>query len=147
MFNKCSKCGAMLQSDKKCRERFDLCLAKDYESPSSYGVVHHLIVASYMLQHNEYSREGWLEARNLLVQSIRQGVSPSILRKQNPQKLDSRNRQWNFTKGQKIAAFDKIIWSRTIADVRLDTAELYCTDAKEWANSILSDTEPFIKKL
>lgn len=147
MFNKCSKCGTMLRSDEKCRERFELCLRKDYEHPSSYGTVHHLIVASYMLQHNEYSREGWLEARNLLVQAIRQGISPSILRQQNHQKFDSYHRQWNFTKGEKIAAIDKIEWSRTIADVRLDTPEMYCTDAKNWAKSILTDTESILKEL
>jgi hypothetical protein len=45
-------------------------MALEYENPSAYGAVHHLTVACYMLQHNAYSRDVWLEARKMLAQFI-----------------------------------------------------------------------------
>jgi hypothetical protein len=81
--DKCSKCGAQFPSGETCRERFEYCLTLDYEQPESYGAVHHLVVACYMLQHNEYSRRGWLEARALVADAIHHGTAPTELRKRN----------------------------------------------------------------
>lgn len=147
MSNKCPKCGAEFPLDEQCRERFELCLTKDYEHPTTYGAVHHLVVACYMLQHNAYSREGWLEARNVVTQAIHQGITPTVLRKQNRQRFDSGHREWKLTQGAKIHEVDAIVWTHTIADVRLDTAETYCADAKRWATSVLADTESVMSKL
>ncbi len=52
MTNKCPECGAELPPGERCEERFNLCLALEYENPAAYGRVHHLTVACYMLQHN-----------------------------------------------------------------------------------------------
>jgi hypothetical protein len=40
-----------------------------------------------------------------------------------------------------MAGLDGIIWTRTIADVRLDSAEAYREDVLRWAESVLADTE------
>jgi hypothetical protein len=40
---------------------------------------------------------------------------------------------------------DAIAWTRTIADVRLDTAEHYCTDVRTWAESIVRDSEELMQ--
>jgi hypothetical protein len=100
-----------------------------------------------MLQHSEYSREGWLGARKLLDQFIQHGLAPTNARKQNRKQVDSGNRKWNITKGAKIPQVDQVKWTRTIADVRLDSAENYCGDVKRWATSILADTESLIREL
>jgi hypothetical protein len=60
-------------------------------------------------------------------------------------KFDSRHRTWSFTKGEKLAGVEGIRWSRTIADVRLDSAEHYCADVLIWGKSILSDNEGLIR--
>ena len=141
MLYKCPQCGAQFPAGDNCRDRFDLCLAKEFEQPTSYGSVHHLTVACYMLQHNLYSREAWLEAREMVAQFIHQGITPSDVRRQNRKRLDSSQRRWSVTKGAKMSGLDGIVWTRTIADVRLDTPDLYCADVKLWAAGVLSDTE------
>jgi hypothetical protein len=139
--NRCPACGAEFPSGETCRERFERCLALDYEHPDSYGAVHHLVVACYMLQHNEYSRRGWLEARDLVTDAIRHGVTPADIRKRNRRSYDSGQRQWKLTQGEKMAGLDGIVWSRTIADVRLDNPDMYREDVVQWAESVLADTE------
>lgn len=147
MSDKCPQCGAALQSEMQCLERFERCLTKDYEQPATFGAVHHLIVICYMLQHNAYSRQGWLEAREMLAQFNRQDIPPEALRKRNFRRFDSRHRQWKLVQGPKIPQVEAIVWTRTILNVRLDTAEAYCSDAKRWATSVLEDTEPLLRRL
>lgn len=140
MVQKCPLCGAEFQSSEQCRDRFDLCLAMEFENPTTFGAVHHLTVACYMLQHNAYSRDGWLEVRKMLAQFIQEGVTPAEMRRQKRARLDSGKRTWSVTKGAKLSEFDSIAWSRTIAGVRLDNPDIYCEDVKEWAKSVLEDT-------
>ena len=143
---KCPLCGGKFISVEQCRERFDLCMAMEYENPAAYGAIHHLSVACYMLQHNAYSREGWLEARNMVARFIRDGMTPVHIRRQNRSRFDSGHRKWSVTKGAKLPEFDDIAWSHTIADVRLDNPENYCADVQIWAKSILADTKTLIQK-
>jgi hypothetical protein len=141
MPHRCPQCGAQFPAGESCRDRFDLCLAKEFEQPTSYGSVHHLTVACYMLQHNLYSREAWLEAREMVAQFIHQGITPEDARRQSRKRFDSSQRRWSVTKGAKMAGLDGIVWTRTMADVRVATPDLYCADVKAWATGVLSDTE------
>jgi hypothetical protein len=138
--DKCPSCGAQFPSGETCRERFEYCLTLDYEQPESYGAVHHLVVACYMLQHNEYTRRGWLEARALVADAIHHGTAPTELRKRNRQRFDSSQREWKLTLGEKMAGVDSIQWTRTIADIRLDSAEAYAETVRLWAQAVLADT-------
>ncbi|MCL4871458.1 MAG: hypothetical protein KJ063_21060 [Anaerolineae bacterium] len=116
-------------------------MALEFENPTVFGAVHHLTVACYMLQHNGYSRDVWLEARNMVAQFVHDGVMPAEMRRRGRSRLDSGHRTWSMSKGAKLAEFAAIVWSRTIADIRLDNPEIYCHDVTQWAMSILSDTE------
>lgn len=136
----CAQCGAIYASDETCQQRFEACLALEYENPLAYGAVHLLSVACYMLQHNLYSREGWLETRALVRLTISQEYTPADIRKMNRDRLDSGVRKWSITKGAKLAEFATIRWSRTIADIRLENPEDYVSDVKQWAVSVLEDT-------
>ena len=40
---------------------------------------------------------------------------------------------------------EDIVWSFTIADVKLETAEIYCAGVKRLAESISTDTEELIR--
>jgi len=122
-------------------------MALEYENPTAWGAVHHLTVACYMLQHNAYARQVWLEAREMLAQFIQGGVTPAAMRVRNRSRLDSGHRAWSVTKGAKLSEFDTIDWSRTIAGVRLDAPTTYCADVRLWAISILRDTETLMQKL
>jgi hypothetical protein len=122
-------------------------MAKETENPTSYYTVHHLSVPCYMLQHQVYSREGWIFARELLRQFVYEGLTPAAARQQNRQKVDSGKRGWSFTKGPKLSQVDELEWTSTIAAVRLDTADHYCADVREWAEQVLADTESLVQML
>lgn len=139
MSSTCPQCGAVLPDGEECRERFDVAQARELEDPT-YGAVHHLSVPSYMLQHNAYSREGWLGARALLAGFV-SGDTPSAARRRHRRDVDSGRRTWSVTRGEKLAGVDAITWTRTIADARLDTAEHYCADVHAWAASVIADSE------
>jgi hypothetical protein len=141
----CPQCGADLPSGKECRSLFDQCLALEFEYPTSYGQVHFLTVTCYLLQHNAYSRAAWLEARKMLALYVRQGISPNDLRRRMQQELDNGHRSWSVTKGERFSKIDSKVWSRSIADIRLDNAETYCVDIDVWAKSVLEDTESIIE--
>lgn len=103
--------------------------------------MHHLTVVCYVMQHNGYSREGWPRARKILAQFVKEGTTPSAIRKQNRAKLKSGKRDWSITTGAKLAGVENISWTRTIADVRLDDANAYCEGVREWAEHVLKDSE------
>src|SRR5690349_4727001 len=119
----CPQCGADFPAGETCEARFHLLLVREFENPA-YGAVHHFTVPCYMLQHNAYSRAGWLESRALLARFV-QGLPPAVAWQENRLQVDSGKRVWSFTRGDKLAEVDQLAWTRTIADVRLDTAEHY----------------------
>jgi len=137
----CAQCGAIYPSDGTCQARFEACLALEYENPATYGAVHLLTVACYMLQHNLYSRHGWLDARQMVAQTIRLGISTAEIRKEYQRRLESGQRQWSVTKGEKLGEFDSIRWSQTLADIQLDSPERYVATVKQWAMAVLKDTD------
>ena len=130
----CPECGA---SD--CRSRFDECLALEF-SNMAYGAVHNLTVCAYMLQHSsQLSKEGWLYERDLLREFIVDGKSPSVIRQQVKDSVDSGKRTFKFKSADGKPVIHKSTWTRTILDVRTEDAETYCADVAAWASSVLED--------
>ena len=143
----CPLCGAEFPSGEQCRDRFDLCLALEFENPAAFGSVHHLTVVCYMLQHNAYSRDAWLEGRKMLAQFVREEATPAEMRKQGRSKLNSQRRTGSVTRCEKLPNFEAITWSCTIADIRRDDPQTYCADVNLWARSVLRDTETLMQAL
>jgi hypothetical protein len=141
----CSLCGARYPDGNRCQERFDLALAKELEDPA-YGVVHHLTVPAYLLQHNRYSAAGWGWSRALLAEFVRGGISPAEARRAYRRQLDSGNRDWSVTREPAFEHFDQIVWTTTIADVRFDSAEVFCADIRAWAEAVLAATDPVVAR-
>lgn len=140
----CAWCGAHYETpNDSCEARFNLALAKEFEEPA-YGVVHHLTVPAYMLQHNRYSRAGWLWTRDLVTAFVRDGLEPAEARRQQRSMLDSGERDWAITRGPKFEQFGRIAWTRAIADVRFDSAEDYCDDVRAWAAAVVEDSEAVV---
>jgi hypothetical protein len=146
MIHRCPLCRAKL-SQIQCRERFNYFLALEFEQPLTFGRLHFLTVACYMLQHNEYSRKAWLETQQMVVKYIEKGISPANLLKEYQKRLDNRKRDWSINKGSKLSEFEKISWSNTIADIRFDTPENYCLDITNWAKSVVKDTSLMVSQL
>lgn len=140
---RCPECRATYSTDETCEDRFNAGQAREMTDPASFAV-HHLSVPCFMLQHNRYSRAGWIQVRQMLARFLA-GLTPNEARRDRRKAVDSGNRTYSFTKGPKLAGVESIIWAHTIADVRLDTAEHYCADVREWAAHIVRDSEELMQ--
>jgi hypothetical protein len=134
----CSECGA---PDMTCETRFHEFLVKEFED-AGYGVVHHLTVAAYMLQHSsKLTIEGWLHMRKLLREFLVENKPPALIRKQNKDLVDSGKRKFKITSKGGLPVINKTTWTKTILDVRAEIADIYCEDVTAWAGFALEDVE------
>ena len=136
------ECGA-----DNCKSRFDECLALEF-SDLRYGAVHNLTVCAYMLQHSsQLSRDGWLYERDLLREFIVDGKSPSVIRQQVKDSVDSGKRAFKFKSADGKPVIHKTSWKKTILDVRLDDPETYCADVAAWAKSVREESDNYSTEL
>jgi hypothetical protein len=134
----CPECGAM---DGLCQTRFDEFLILEFTDPS-YGAVHHLTVAAYMVQHSsKMTRESWLFECNLLREFLIENKSPAYIRNQNKDVVDSGKRKFKIKSKTGVPVINKTTWNKTILEVRAENAEVYCEDITAWAKSVLEEAE------
>ena len=134
----CPECGA---PEVSCKPRFDEFLVLEF-SDMGYGAVHNLTVAAYMIQHSsKLSREGWLYERDLLREFIVEKKSPSLIRQQVKDAVDSGKRTFKFKSKDGVPVINKSTWVKTILDVRVESAEVYCADVTAWAKSVLEEAQ------
>jgi hypothetical protein len=134
----CPECGAPNHS---CQLRFDELLVLEFTDPG-YGAVHHLTVATYMLQHSsKMTREGWLHERELLREFLIENRSPAFIRRQNKDLVDSGKRTFKFKSKDRVPVIRKTSWRKTILDVRIENAAMYCEDVTAWAKSALEEAQ------
>jgi hypothetical protein len=134
----CLDCGA---PENACETRFHEFLIKEFED-AGYGAVHHLTVATYMLQHSsKLTREGWLHERELLREFLVENKPPTFVRKQNKDLVDSGKRKFKIKSKTGLPVINKTTWTNTILDVRTENAEFYCEDVTAWARSTLEESE------
>lgn len=119
---------------------------KEIKNPDYY-LVHYLSVPCYMLQHNQYSREGWLEVRKVLSKYIYEGWTPEIARQHAHEKIKSGHEVFSYTRSLTLIEVEKIPWAFDISQIRDGHAADYCQDVRKWAKHILEDTEPIVKAL
>jgi hypothetical protein len=104
------------------------------------GVVHHLMVLCYHLQHpGLYSPDGLRFSLQLLVDFVERGVSPQEIRQRNRTIVDSGNRKWKITgtSGARGSYEHPIQWSMAAADVVAGGSEHYCENVRAWARTML----------
>ena len=134
----CPECGA---SDNLCQTRFDEFLVLEF-TDARYGAVHHLTVATFMVQHSSrMSREGWMYERELLREFLIENKPPQLIRKQIKDAVDSGKRTFKFKSKNGVPVIDQTTWTKTILDVRTENAEIYREDIEAWASSVLKDVE------
>ena len=137
----CPECGA---PETLCQTRFDEFLVLEF-TEVGYGAVHHLTVTAYMLQHSsKLTREGWLHERELLREFLVENKPPAFIRKQNRDLVDSGKRTFKIKSRDGKPVINKSSWTKTILDVRTESAEVYCADVNAWARSVLEDAETII---
>lgn len=143
MTTPCPSCGAVFSDDETCQERFHLTQTLEFERPA-YFAAHHLSVPCYMLQHNAYAREGWLAARALLGKFASGQMNPERMVRQNQRKMNHRDHKGSLTRGPKLPGVEAVVWTFTVAEVRLETADHYCADVRRWAERVLADSEELV---
>ena len=134
----CPECGA---AENGCEARYHEFLVKEFED-AGYGAVHHLTVAAYMLQHSsKLTKEGWLFERNLLREFLIEKKPPAFIRRQNRDVVDSSKRTWKIKADDGLPKISRTQWTKTVMDVRMQNAEVYCEDVTAWARAVLEDAE------
>ncbi len=134
----CPECGA---ADNLCQTRFDEFLVLEFTDPG-FGEVHNLTVCTFMVQHSSrMSKEGWLYERQLLREFVVEKKSPSLIRQQVKDSVDSGKRTFTFKSKTGLPVVNKSTWTKTILDVRAENAEEYCKDINAWASSVLEEAE------
>jgi hypothetical protein len=146
MSTACPRCGIKLPEGETCTGRFDVLQLKEVEAPAFYAV-HHLSVPSYMLQHNAYSRRGWIEVRKLLYRFVHEWWTPARALRRYHACGDCRQRGWSLTRGEKPAGVELVAWTFTVGDVRAEDAGTYCADVGRWAERVLADSEELVRVL
>ena len=132
----CLECGAL-----DCQIYFDEFLVLEF-TDAGYGSVHHLTVAAYMLQHSsKLTREGWLHERELLREFLVENKPPAFIRKQNKDLVDSGKRTFKIKSRDGKPVINKSTWTKTILEVRTESAEVYCADVTAWAWAVLEDVQ------
>lgn len=108
------------------------------EDPAN-GAVHHLMVASYHIQHPSlYSPEGLDYAKQLLESFLVEGKTPAEIRKRSRSEVDSGQRTWKIkgTPDRHGVHPYPVTWTMTAVDVAAGGIENYCTNVDRWARSI-----------
>ncbi len=134
----CPDCGS---PETLCQTRFDEFLALEFTN-AGYGPVHHLTVTAYMLQHSsKLTREGWLYERGVLREFLVENKPPAFIRKQNRDLVDSGKRTFKIKSRNGLPVIYNSTWTKTILDVRTESAEVYCANVSAWARAVLEDAE------
>ncbi len=142
MTYRCQECGGLYAENEGCATQFGLMLEREFVDPA-YGVVHHLTVAGYMLQHaTRLSRRGWLEMRRLLRKHLREGVDVEGLKRHIRASGVTSLKGWSLKPdGTRMDEAIGFAWSETVATIDLSSAESYCEGVSRWADSVLNDAE------
>jgi hypothetical protein len=134
----CPECGAVWQNGKTCQDDFYQMLVWEHENPG-YGVVHHLMVLCYHLQHPSlYSPQGLSGAIRLLGDFLENGVTPEQVRKRDRATVNSHERTWKI-KGTPAShgVYDPPVqWTMTAANVTANGVDNYCDSVRAWARSV-----------
>ncbi|RPI86672.1 MAG: hypothetical protein EHM41_07715 [Chloroflexi bacterium] len=139
--NVCPECKAVWDEGTACQEYFHQMLFWESENPS-YGVVHHLMVLCYYLQHPSlYSPDGLDYSRQLLVDFLEHGLSTQEVRQRSRDRVSSTNRKWKVTgrPGSQGEYKHPVEWKMTAKDVVSGGAENYVVNVQKWAERVFED--------
>lgn len=140
--NTCEKCSAHLPMGNTCQSIFNEFMALEFTDPS-YGQVHFLTVASYMVQHEGYSDEMYVWVQTALRKHLEEGYATELIRQDMARGPGS-------TKGIRrpvnASPLPKVAWTMTIADVaaQMHDAESYCKLIEQWGRTTLKEMRALV---
>ena len=133
----CPECGSPLVEGVTCQDHFHQMLFWEAENPA-LGIVHHLMVLCYHLQHPSlYSPDGLTLSIRLLDEFVSQGITPQEVRRRKHKALDSGRRAYTITArpDSRGSYSHPVIWSMVAADVVAAGKDRYCDSVRAWARS------------
>lgn len=139
----CTKCGGNFSSEE-CTSKFHEILGLEFSNPE-YGKMHHFSVPSYNLQHNLYSKKGWIEVWKMLDKFVNEDKDPDVARKEINQFFNGNKKEFSMVKGDKFVEVENVNWSFTLNDVDVSSSKNYCIDVFTWARSVLEDSAYLLK--
>ncbi|GAB3227514.1 DUF5946 family protein [Mycolicibacterium hippocampi] len=122
----CPYCGV-----DDCETKFHACLDRDFSDPE-YGVVHHLTVSTYMLQHGRYTDEN-VHAMAEFVLAYLDEPPNQHARSEIRQRSDGSRRI--IRRGEESRSL-VLRCQDSIGDVDLSTPENYRTSVRRWAEAV-----------
>ena len=137
----CPECGAIWQTEETCEDHYHQMLYWENEDPKR-GIVHHLMVLGFHLQHPSlYSPDGLVYSLRLLSDFVERGVTPQQVRKQANSSVDSGQRKWKIRSkpGSQGSYKHPVRWSLTAQDVVHAGTDRYIDSVQQWAHLILVD--------
>ncbi|HEX2621251.1 MAG TPA: DUF5946 family protein [Phototrophicaceae bacterium] len=134
----CPECQTQWANGVTCQDHFYQMLYWEAEYPD-YGVVHHLMVLSYHMQHPSlYSPETLAGGNQMLADFLLNGVTPAQMREKISAKVDSGKRTHKITgtRDSHGSYTHPVTWMMTAADVVAAGNDAYCDSVRAWARSI-----------
>jgi len=131
----CPECGASWAGNPTCQECFHQMLFWEAEDPP-LGVVHHLMVLCYHLQHPSLmSAEGLANQIRLLADFVEGGVTPAEVRRTSRPQVDSGKRTWKITArpGDTGRHEPPVVWQMLAVDVVAAGKDRYIESVRRWA--------------
>lgn len=138
----CPECGGVFANSEDCWSAFGELLALEFVD-SAYGRVHHLTVATYMLQHpTRLSRRGWIEMRGLLRLNLQDNVSVAGLRQHIRDAGVTATKGWKLKPdGTCLDGAIGLAWPMTVADIDRRDPVVYGEQVTAWAKSALQTAQ------
>lgn len=139
----CPECGAAWPEGRTCDDDFYQMLYWESEYPE-YGIVHHLMVLCFYLQHpSRYSREGLDGAKEILTAFVVDGVEPAEMRRRNAPRVASDVRTTPITaRPDNAGAYAKpVVWTMRAADVARGDVHAYVENVRAWARQVYADLQ------
>jgi hypothetical protein len=124
-----------------CEARFHAYLVHDFTDPE-YGAVHHLVVATYMLQHDVYDPDT-LETMLEFVTRWMHDVPSDHDRRSIRAAFDGSNRAVNR---DRLPPVSPRAWTMTVLDVDDSSSESYRRTVRAWARSVLETLHPEFRR-
>lgn len=137
---RCLECGTLWTDGVTCQDHFYQMGYWELENPTALYEVHHLMVLSYHLQHPSlYSPTGLSNAKELLVDFLTTGITPSAMRQKIRGDVDSGVRKFKIkSTAESFGTYEyPVQWTMTAASVTTGGVDTYCDNVKAWAQSIL----------
>ncbi len=135
--SRCPECGAAWAGGKTCEEIFHEFLTLEFENYNGEGEVHFYTVASYMIQHQRYSSEGFEWIREQLRNALAGELSIQEIQAVAGKTAGQDKRNWKITRDKNTPIQPPLNWPITIVDVYQDTSANYNARILNWAQSIV----------